>query len=145
MSTKIKEIGDNSARLSRGELDKLFIEYYLETVSAKQAYIRACKAGGHEFKEKYAAQYGKAMFDRLRKQISDEIDRCEVADAALARATRREIAKKGQSESARLTAATGLERKRADKLEINESALNIPDIDNRISDLQKRIKDKENK
>jgi len=138
MSQKIIDLA-NAKRRARGELDNLFVEYYLETSSPKHAYIRACNASGHDYKAEYAAQYGKSLFDRLKNTISDALDAAEVSDAALSRKVRREIAIDGKSESARLTAAQGLERKRLDKIEVTERT-SLDDIDTQIIDIQRRIK-----
>jgi hypothetical protein len=108
IDTTVSDIAEKPVRLPAGALDDIFVEYYLETASNTEAYERACKAGGKDFKKKYAAQYGKAMFDRLKERINDELISADVADKALGRKVMRELTKTAQSESVKGQMASNL-------------------------------------
>ena len=128
--------------LPRKSLDELFKWYYLETASKAEAYRRACKAGGHEFIDKYAGQYGKAMYDRLAKDISKAIDQAETEDEALGRMVQREIAKdRGETTANRLTAANYLRKKKTDRIEIIKPD-DITDIDAELDLIERELNSK---
>ena len=133
--------GQDIARLPTGDLDELFIEYYLHTGIKKEAYVRACKAAGHEYKESYASQYGSTMFKRLQDKISQLSAQNDLDDDVLGRAVQREIANDNDAtNNERLTASSYL-RKNKPQTVITEKQADIKDIDNKIIKLQKELKE----
>jgi len=140
----LQDNDESVVRLNAGELDKLFIEYYLHTGSKTEAYRRSARAYGHEFKSKYAAQYGKKMYDRLHKDIEYAIDQADMDDDILGRKIQRELAKTAESESVKLSAATALRRKKTEKLEITDNRTS-DDIDTDIERLWIEVNQKDNK
>ncbi len=104
------EIAETAQRLQPGELDELFIEYYLETANMTQAYKRACKAGGHDAKLNYAKQYGAAMFKRLKARINDALIQADVEDKALGRRVQRELCQNSESDSVKAQTSANLSK-----------------------------------
>ena len=138
MNQTVTEIAESPKRLSAGELDKLFIEYYLESASPKEAYVRACKAGGHDFKKEYAAQYGQAMYKRLVDKIDKAVTEVDLDDDVLGRSVQRQIAKSSEAPvNIRLAAATALRRKKPDTIIMDK-----PKTPEQVEALLKKNKEK---
>ena len=131
-------------RLPQGALNEYFVEYYLECADMTEAYRRAARAYGHDFKDKYASQYGKALYTRLQKQINEAIDNADIDDHLLGRKVQRELAMKAESETTRLQAANALCRKKADKLVLTDERT-IDDLDGSIEALQRELDNTEGK
>ena len=133
----MNETDKKTDRLTPGELDDLFVEYYLDTANQTEAYRRACKAGGHEIKEQYASQYGKAMFDRLKERIGRELLAADIEDKTLGRMKLRALIK-ADSESVQFQAANKLASGLYPDVVI-EKTESYADLDNELQTIEEQL------
>lgn len=120
------------------EMDDLFIEKYLECNNMADSFRYAKKMLGQEFRDEYAGQYGKKLFDRLRDKISEMLDDMEVEDAALSRNVLRTLCSSAEvNPQVRVSAAKELARKRIER----PSQKKHKDIDEIEAEI-KRLEDK---
>ena len=141
MTANNKEsILDCAGKITKGTLDDLFIQYYIDSADVTESYDRACVKVGHDYNKKYAKQYGHVMYKRLRSKIDAAINDAEIDDHILGRKVQRDLALNADSESTRLLAANALVRKKTDKLEIIKDELTSIDRREAIALLQDRLK-----
>lgn len=129
---------------AKGELDDLFIEYYLNHSEkhgvVAEAYDYAKKMLGQTYNEEYAKQYGRSIFNRLRDKISESLDQKEVEDACLGRNILRKLASDDTvPASTRVAAAKELTRKRIDRPSISKQK-NLGELDKEIEAINERLK-----
>jgi len=128
-------------KAAHGSMDEYYIENYLQHTNMAKAYMYAKRMLNEPFKEEYAKQYGYALFNKLRSEISERLDEAEVEDAALSRNVLRQMAEDDTvSPSTRVAAAKELSRKRIDRPSIKKSK-DVSELDAEIKSINDQLKE----